>query len=156
MAGLEGEETYFAGAYWGARRESPEACAQRAEAFFASLASIDPSFTRWFRQGKSRKDALLRPIEPTRAALEALVRKGKDRVVEELGFRFSAWNGASDDDDGSAFRVTCGGYSERVSNACVFDLPSRGPNAGRVLTAPILSGLVRSMATSWAPDFAVC
>ncbi|MFB1483352.1 immunity 52 family protein [Corallococcus sp. RDP092CA] len=149
------EETYFAGAYWGARKESPEECARRAESFLTALPIIDPSFSRWFQQGKSRKDALARPIEPTCAELAKIVRKGKDRVVEEIGFRFGAWNGASDDYDGTAFRVTCGGYSERVSNVCLLDLPSRGPNAERVLTAPILSGVVRSMVIAWEPDSAV-
>ncbi len=154
-AACQEEETFFAGAYWGARRESAAACAQRAEALFATVANVDPAFSQWFRQGTSRKDALLRPIAPTREALEKLIRDGRDRVVEELGFRFSGWNGASDDQDGSAFNVTCGGYSERVGNACVFELPSRGPNADRVLAAPILTGLVRCLATAWEPDFAV-
>lgn len=148
------EETYFAGAYWGARKESPEECARRAESFLTSLRTLDPSFARWFQQGKSRKDALTRPIEPTRAELEKIIRKGKDRVVEEIGFRFGAWNGASDDYDGTAFKVTCGGYSERVSNVCVLDLPSRGPNAERVLTAPVLSRVVRGMVMAWEPDSA--
>ncbi|RKH13363.1 hypothetical protein D7X74_21990 [Corallococcus sp. CA047B] len=148
------EETYFAGAYWGARKESSEQCARRAGSLFAVLPSIDPSFTQWFQQGRSRKDALKRPIAPTHAGLEKLILKGKDRVVEDLGFRFGAWNGAPDDSDGSSFNVTCGSYSERVSNTCVFNLPHRGPTADRVLTAHVLAGLVRVLATSWEPDFA--
>ncbi|RYZ39358.1 MAG: hypothetical protein EOO71_20405 [Myxococcaceae bacterium] len=151
---LQREETYFAGAYWGARKESSEQCAQRAGALFSALPSLDPSFSPWFRQGRSRKDALKRPVEPTFAELEELIRKGKDRVVEELGFRFGVWNGAPDDRDGISFNVTCGGYSERVSNVCVFNLPSKGPTADRVLKAPVLSELVRSMAIAWEPDFA--
>ncbi|NVJ26495.1 MULTISPECIES: immunity 52 family protein [Myxococcus] len=153
--GNDEAESYFAGAYWGARKETPEECARRLEAFFSLLGRVDPSFIHWYRQGKSRKDALKHPIEPTLAELEKLLRKGKDRIVEELGFRFSAWNGASDDYDGSAFKVTCGGYSPRVGNACVLDLPSRGPNADRVLTTDVLRRLVRGLALAWAPDFAV-
>ncbi|RKG78859.1 immunity 52 family protein [Corallococcus terminator] len=151
---FQSEETYFAGAYWGARKESSEQCARRAGTLLAALPSVDPSFTQWFQQGRSRKDALKRPIEPTSAELEKLILKGKDRVVEELGFRFGAWNGAPDDSDGSSFNVTCGSFSDRVSNVCVFNLPNRGPTADRVLTAQVLSALVRSMATAWEPDFA--
>jgi len=87
--------------------------------------------------------------------LENLIRRGKDRVVEELGFRFSGWNGASDDDDAIGLDVTCGGYSERVHNFCFVQLPNRGPVAERVLTAPALASLVRSMAVAWEPEFAV-
>ncbi|MFB1482807.1 immunity 52 family protein [Corallococcus sp. RDP092CA] len=147
-------ENYYAGAYWGARKETAEQCAERAEILFGLLSRADPSFARWFRQGRSRKDALSRPIETTRTTLEKLVRQGKDRVVEELGFRFSAWNGASDD-DATGLEVTCGGYSERVHNFCYFQLPKQGPNAERILTASVLSTMLRSMALSWEPAFAV-
>lgn len=148
-------ETYFAGAYWGARKESVAECARRAGEFFSILPEVDASFTHWFQQGKSRKDALKRPIEPSRTSLEEIVRRGKDRVFEDLGFRFSAWNGAADDYDGSSFNVTCGGFTDVVCNSCVLNLPSRGPNAERVLTSRVVSQLVRSMAIAWEPDSAV-
>ncbi|MCP3100254.1 immunity 52 family protein [Myxococcus sp. K15C18031901] len=152
---IEEEESYFAGAYWGARKESSEECAARLEAFFRRIAHLDPAFARWFRQGKSRADALKHPIDATLVDLEKLIRRGKDRVVEELGYRVGAWNGATDDEDGCSLKLTCGGSSPRVSNSCVLELPSRGPNAARVLTEPVLRGLMKSMATAWEPDFAV-
>ncbi|MCE9673100.1 immunity 52 family protein [Myxococcus stipitatus] len=152
---IDEEESYFCGAYWGARKETSEECARRLEAFLGLLAGVDPSFVPWFKQGKSRADALMHPIESTVAGLEKLIRKGRDRVVEELGFRFSAWNGASDDSDGSSLKLTCGGSSPRVSNVCLLELPSRGPNADRVLAAPLLRGVVKSMAAAWEPDFVV-
>ncbi|GEN10255.1 Immunity protein 52 [Myxococcus fulvus] len=153
---IEGEEeAFFCGAYWGARQETAEACATRLEAFFRLLAGVDLSFAQWFRQGKSRAEALKHPIDSTGAELAKLLRKGRDRVVEELGFRFSAWNGASDDNDGSALKLTCGGSSPRVINVCLLDLPVRGPNSERVLAASTLRGLVKSMAVAWEPDFVV-
>ena len=152
---VQRSETYYAGAYWGGRKETPEECARRAEIFMAALAGVDPSFTRWFQQGRSRKDALKRPIEPNRAMLEKLIRRGKDRVVEALGYSVWAWNGEPDNYDDSGFHIECGGYSERVSNVCVFHLPNRGPNAERVLSASVLTGLVRSMALAWEPDSAI-
>lgn len=148
-------ETYYAGAYWGPRKESPEECARRAEVFLAALPHVDPSFSRWFRQARSRKEALTRPIEPHRTALEKLIRRGKDRVVEALGYSIRTWNGECDDYDDSGFQLDCGGYSERVPNGCVFKLPTRGPNAERVLSAPVLTRLVRSLALAWEPDSAL-
>jgi hypothetical protein len=148
-------DSYYAGAYWGPRKETPEECARRAEVFLNTVANVDPSFSRWFQQGRSRKDALKRPIEPNRVTLEKLVRRGKDRQFEDLGYSVWAWNGVCVDYDDSGFNFTCGAYSEAVSNVCVCNLPTRGPNAERVLSVPVLTGLVRSMAIAWEPDFAI-
>jgi hypothetical protein len=148
-------DSYYAGAYWGPRKETPEECARRAEAFLAAIAKIDPAFSQWFEGGRSRKDALKRPIEPSGEALEKRVRQGRDRQFDSLGYSVWAWNGVPDDYDACGFHFYCGGYSERQSNCCVVTLPTRGPNAERVLSVPVLTGLVRSMALAWEPDFAL-
>ncbi|RKH01794.1 hypothetical protein D7X32_19140 [Corallococcus carmarthensis] len=46
-------------------------------------------------------------------------------------------------------------YSEAVSNHCVLSLPSKGPNAGRLLTTSVLTDVVRSMGSSWEADWAL-
>jgi hypothetical protein len=121
----------------------------------ATLSNVDPAFSQWFGKGKSRKQALSRPIEPTRAALEQLIRKEWDDQFEELGSSVWAWNGVCDDYDDTSLSITCGCYSEGISNSCVFNLPTRGPNAERVLSAPVLTGLLRSTAMAWEPDWGV-
>ncbi|QSQ21628.1 immunity 52 family protein [Pyxidicoccus parkwayensis] len=148
-------ETYFAGTYWGPRKEPPEECARRMEVFLAGLRDVDPLFVRWFQPGKSRKDALKRLIEPNRKELTRLVLRGKDRAFEDLGFRISGWNGAGDDDEATGFDVHCGGYTNVVRNTCVFTLPGREPNADRVLTAPVLAGLLRVSAIAWEPNWGI-
>ncbi|WP_434386218.1 immunity 52 family protein [Melittangium boletus] len=148
-------DSYIAGAYWGARKETPEECALRAEKFLKAMINIDPAFARWFQQGKSRKDALKRLIEPSRPALENLIRRGKDRFFDEIGYSVWAWNGALDDYDASGFNFCCGGYGEVRSNRCVLNLPTRGPNAERVLSAPVLAEVIRSMALAWEPETAI-
>ncbi len=154
-------ETYYASAYWGARKESPEECGRRAEAMFNTLRTVAPDFSHWLKLGRSRREALLHPIETDRATLAKMFRRGKDRVFEELGYRISGWNGA-DDYEASSFLLRAGVHSkERIVNACVFELPNagpdnkEGPNAQRVLTATILSGLVRAMAAAWEPEWAI-
>jgi len=148
-------ETYYSGAFWGVRQESPEECGRRAEVFFTQLAPVDPSFSRWLKQGRSRKEAFKHNIETDQHTLTKLFRRGKDKIFDDLGFRISGWNGESADMDASAFYIACGGYSEVVHNQCSFDLPSTGPNAERILTAPVLTGLVRAMAVAWEPDWAI-
>ncbi|HEX8825899.1 MAG TPA: immunity 52 family protein [Archangium sp.] len=152
----DSSETYYAGAYWRLRKETPEECGRRAEAFFRALSPIDPSFSRWFKLGRSRKKALEHRIEMEQPSLEKMFRRGKDRTFEELGFRIDGWNGESDDDDSCGFYIVCGGYAEEVGNLCLFHLPNGGgPNSQRILTAPVLTDLVRTMAMAWDPDDAL-
>ncbi|WNG50252.1 hypothetical protein F0U60_43565 [Archangium minus] len=148
-------ETYYAGAYWHIRKESPEECGRRAESFFKTLVTVDPSFSRWFKLGNSRKQAIQHPVETDQLTLEKMFRRGKDKLFEDLGFRLSGWNGEDSDDDACAFHIKCGGYAKEVGNRCLFQLPNTGPNAQRVLTAPVLTGLVRAMAMAWDPDDAI-
>nr|WP_232536989.1 immunity 52 family protein [Cystobacter fuscus] len=119
------------------------------------MAKVDPSFSRWFQQGRSRKDALSRPIEPTRESLEKLIRRGRDRQFEDLGYSVWAWNGVCVDYEDSGLNFSCGAYSEAVSNVCVCSLPTRGSNAERVLSVPVLTELMRSMVLAWEPGFAL-
>ncbi|NVJ04378.1 immunity 52 family protein [Myxococcus sp. AM001] len=149
------DEAYYLGTYWGARKESASECAVRAEALLSHLPDVDPSFDRWFQQGKSRKSALKKPIETSAAQMERWVNRGKDCVVEELGYRLRGWNGVPDDRDASSFDATCGGCSARVNNYWLFDLPIQGAVASRVLTGPVLSKLLRATAVAWEPDWGV-
>jgi hypothetical protein len=52
-------DSCFAGAYWGPRKESPEACARRAVTFLNELAACDPLLAHWNKipkpRGKGRK-----------------------------------------------------------------------------------------------------
>lgn len=148
-------DSYYAGAYWGPRKETPEECARRAEAFLAAIAKIDPAFSRWFELGRSRKDALKRPIEPSGEALEERVRRGRDRQFEDIGYSVWARNGEPDAYDSCGFNFKCGGHCEGLVNRCVVNLPARGPNAERVLRVPVLAELVRSMVRAWEPESAL-
>ena len=50
----------------------------------------------------------------------------------------------------------CGSDEQNSSaNVCVLSLPSKGENAGRILTAPVLTEVARSLALAWEPDWAV-
>jgi hypothetical protein len=155
-------ETYYAGAYWGPRKESPEECAQRAAAFLNLLAPCDPFLAHWYKPAKSLKDARKYPLMPPDVpTLTELFRRGVNRekggpVIEQLGFTFSFGNGGSKYDRAD-LRISCGKYSEAVSNRCVLSLPTPGygASADRVLTASVLTGAVRSMALAGDPDGAV-
>lgn len=153
-------ETYYVGAYWGPRRESPEDCARRAASFLNLLAACDPLLANWNKipkpRGKGRKIPLM-PPDPrtlTEAFQRGVNREPGGPPIEDLGLTVGAYNDGIGQDFVSV-SMRCGGYAEGVSNACVLSLPSKGENAERILTASVLAEAVRSMALAWEPDWAV-
>ena len=152
-------ETYYAGAYWGPRKESPEACARRTATFLRLLASCDPALAHWYKPTRSRRDARKYPLMPpdvtvlTESFREGVNRESGGPAIENLGFTFWFGNGGGNYDSADV-RISCGVYAEGVSNACVLSLPSAGPDVDRLLSAPVLAGVVRSMALAWEPDWA--
>ncbi|RKH10170.1 hypothetical protein D7V97_14540 [Corallococcus sp. CA053C] len=155
-------ETYYAGAYWGARKEMPEECAERTAFFLKLLAECDPFLAQWYKPARSLKDARKHPLMPPDVAtLSGLFRKGVNREpggppIADLGFTFWFGNGGRDHDSAD-LRILCGCYSEAVSNVCVLKLPTPGVsvNAAPLFTAPVLTNVMRSMALAWEPDWAV-
>jgi hypothetical protein len=153
-------ETYYAGAYWGPRKESPAECARRTQAFLHAIAQCDESFARWYGQGNSREEALASPLRIEVGTLQEVFRQevnrseGDGRIIEELGFRLWSWNGGPDDDD-ALLSAHCGCYSKWVPNNCVLNLPHTGPNAQRVLTGSVVTRVLRGMALAWEPDSGV-
>lgn len=153
-------ETYYAGAYWGPRKESPEDCARRTATFLDLLASCDPALAHWYKPTRSRRDTRKYPLMPPDvAALTELFRGGVNREaggppIEELGFTFWFGNGGGNHDSAD-LRIACGVYAEGASNYCVLTPPVAGPDADRVLSASVLSQVVRSMALAWEPDWAI-
>ncbi|GMU02480.1 hypothetical protein KH5H1_66000 [Corallococcus caeni] len=152
-------DTYFAGAYWGPRKESPEECARRTARLLNFLAECDPFLAHWYKPARSRKDARKHPLmPPDMPTLAEMFRRGVNRenggpVFEDLGFSFWFDNGGASRDC-AALRIHCGGYAEAVSNSCFLSLPSQGANAERIFTPSVLMDVTRSMALAWEPDWA--
>jgi hypothetical protein len=152
-------ERYYFGAYWSPRQESAEACARRAGRFFQNLALVDPLFARWFKPARSRKEALNRPLEMDLAHLEdffqrKVLRDDTGLAMEDMGFNLALWNGGNGDED-VGLTLTCGASWENATNLCLLEPPSSGPHRERVLTVPVLVGVLRSMALVWEPDWGV-
>jgi len=149
-------ETYYAGAYWGPRKESAEECARRTAHFLTLLAPADPCLAQWYKPARRLKDARKHPLMPPDIpTLTELFRRGVNRerggpVFEDLGLSF--WFGTG---EGADLRINCGDYAGSSPNHCVLDLPDRGPNVDRLVTAAVLTHVVRSMALAWEPDWAV-
>lgn len=160
MTDTPAPETYYAGAYWGPRKETPEECAGRTAIFLGLLAECDPFLAQWYKPARSLKDVRKHPLMPPDVAiLTELFRKGVNRerggpAIEELGFTLWFGNGGLKGDSVN-LRITCGDYGGANPNCCVMPLPRKGPNVDRLVSAPMLTRVVRSMALAWDPDWAV-
>jgi hypothetical protein len=152
-------EGYYVGGYWGPRKETALECARRAERFFHMLARCDPTLTQWYRGGRGAPRTLPgHPVALEEKEWEQLFLRGRIRtdvdneVIEELGFMAAVWNAKK---GRTRVEFNCGGYSPGGLNSCLLDPPEEGPVRERLLSAPVLSELLTSMATAWEPDFAM-
>ncbi len=148
---------FLLGAYWDARPDSLENCTENAGRFFAGLAEIDPLLAHWYERGRSRKDALERQVDTSDTQkLQDLLLKGRNRrdvgreVIDELGFKLSLWNGASEEEAEASVSVHCGAYSERVGNNVLIDLPYQSEGLKWVENASSLLALVAEI---WRPKW---
>lgn len=151
-------QRFMLGAYWGARRENLEECAEKANRFFDGLVQIDPLLAHWYERGRSRGDALQRRVDPLDTEkLRFLLLKGRNRrdvdreVIEDLGFRIGLWNGADAEDDRASVDIHCGSYTPLVGNEVVINLPHRSQGHQWVTKASALLALVADV---WRPDWA--
>ncbi|HYO59439.1 immunity 52 family protein [Archangium sp.] len=146
------KEIFYAGVYWPGRKESAEECARRAETLFGLLSRCDPIYACWFEQADSLKKALQLQFEPT---FETFLRFFRSRKYNEgsFGFSFSAWTGHKEDGHGGVVSLGCGSAVVPPPNSCLLDLPHSGPEEQRVLTAAVLTEVLRAMVLAWEPDW---
>ena len=147
-------ESYYAGAYWGRRQESADECARRAETFFRRLSESHPSYARWYEKNNSVKKALQLQFDPTHEAFVRFFGKKKYQCGTD-GFNFSAWTGHVEQDQGGALMFFCGAHAEASSNFVLLYFPVEEPGHERMLTEPVLAGVMRALALAWEPDWGV-
>jgi hypothetical protein len=145
-------DTYYAGCYWVARQEPAEACARRAEDFFRRLSTCEATWNRWHRAGSSFKQA--RGLEnPTdAAAFMKLFAKKENRIAG--GFSLWLWAGEHPAET-TGVNACCGSEIIHVTSVCLLKPPHRGEVSKRVLTASVLSEVMRAMALSWEPEWGI-
>lgn len=148
---------FYAGAYWPARAEDVEACADRLERFMHRLATVDPLLARWYHTGYSEA-SVRRPFDACRPDLVAALLAGRNRrdsdrsVIEELGFSVGLWNGAPDASIG--LRVSCGKSEPRLPNTVILELPKPLSVSATLSEDSTALSLVEAMVEAWEPDWA--
>jgi hypothetical protein len=147
-------ESYWAGAYWGSRRESAEECGRRAETFFRLLSECHPSYYRWYEQASSQKKALQLQFEPTLDSFVRFFGMKKHRILDD-GFSFSAWTGHVEQEQGGVVMLRCGSDAEVAPNRVRLAFPEESLGRECMLTAPVLVSVMRALAVAWEPDWAI-
>ncbi|HLL00234.1 MAG TPA: immunity 52 family protein [Myxococcaceae bacterium] len=145
-------ETYYAGSCWLARSESIEACAHRAERFFHLLGRCDPAWTRWYEPAGSFQEARERRFTTTAENFQKLFARKEHRIGD--GFSFHLWTGDSLEET-SGVDGACGSADLRPPSTCVLRPYDEGLVGERVLTAPIMTEVLRAMALAWDPEWGV-
>ena len=139
-------------AYWKARKESADGCAERTAKFLDDVREVDRLFSIWYLKSTSRKKATQQPLIIDREILTRLIAAGVNRrddnkaPIPDLGFNFGAWAGRADG-VAAGFHVTCGSYNKYVENVCVIDV-TEGHSLGSDHVERIVSAAVRA----WDPD----
>jgi hypothetical protein len=147
------------GAYWSARREPLNICAEKLFNFMDVLSNCHEVFAQWYHRGRSRRDALENKIDTQNMQeLLALLSAGQNRrdsdkgIIEDLGFGLGMWNGA-EADMAASLDVRCGLFSKvaGLTNSLVLNFPRE---LGRLHDYEPTRKLLAAAATSWEPDWA--
>lgn len=157
-AALMIRERSILGAYWGPRPASLEACAEKVARTLDRLGEASVILRTWYRQGRTKSEALAARVEPDASHLRTLLEQGRnvtdvgDRVIKELGYSLSAWNGR--DEPYATFSTQCGGWSHWVSNSFVVDLPSPSGIGTELYEPRVARTLIHTLIEVWEPDWA--
>jgi hypothetical protein len=152
-------EPFYLGAYWGARRETVEECAERLADCLESMKRCSSLMGAW----ATKPGRGVHPVTVCGAddvgALRDLLRAGTNQrdadgsAIAELGFSLALWNGNREMPIGLS--VTCGAWTTApgVMNSFVIDLPT--PAAGAELyDIETALALMRATVAAWQPDWA--
>jgi hypothetical protein len=148
---------YFAGVYWGVRRESSQECAERICNFLRSIGEIHALSSRWFTTGRSRKEALREDVCADISLVQDILERGRNldlprSLQESLGFTLSLWNGAPSDDRAVSILFRCGAFGNKVGNSVVLSFPADCPG---LLSFESARTLITILVRNFSPDWGV-
>lgn len=147
-------EAYWMGVYWGSRQETAEVCAGRAATFFRLLSECHPDYARWYEQASSPQRALRLSFEPTPERFMRFFELEKYQILDD-GFSFSAWTGHEQQERGGMVMFHCGSDAEVAPNSVRLHFPKEALGSERMLTASLLSRVMKAMVMAWEPEWAI-
>ena len=114
---------------------------------------MEPTWNRWHETGSSFEKARKRQVQVDASAFVKLFTKKENRIGQD---EFTYWLWAGDHPkETTSVNGSCGSGDPWSSPGCVFKPPSRGAPSERVLTAHVMTEVLRAMALAWAPEWGV-
>lgn len=150
----------FVGAYWGARAESVEQCADRVARFLPVLAAIDPLLSGWRDRANTQAAAREKPIVTTNhedlveRLLRGVIRDDRNKVIESSGYSVNWWNGRTGSDGGGTLNMTLGRTSVHSSNVVVLNPPGAWA-APQLFTEATAKSIIEAVIAIFEPERAV-
>ena len=86
-------ETYYLGAYWGARVESPERISQSISSTMQQFVRCHKLLPPWHERADSIEEAAELVVEPVPETIAPLLTALEPSDPTSLGYSFSLWNG---------------------------------------------------------------
>jgi len=145
------------GAYWGARAEPVEHCAERFASCLEELGTAHHLLSSWWRKGQSKNAASRHPVSAERSVLRDLLLAGRNRgdfsgeVLEDLGYSAGLWNKQR---VSVGLSIHCGSYNERVGNALVLKLPVLDAESAVLYDPTVGRRIMHAVIESWSPEWA--
>jgi Immunity protein 52 len=151
-------DRFYAAAYWSARAEPVEECADRLARFLAALGAAHPLLGTWFEKANTRSASLKREIRPAPGPLRELFIEGRalndaGRVMDNLGFSAGIWNGNAIS-VGLTARCGISLQSHAFGNAVVLNLPSAEGDALGIYSPTTARQVMLALAECWQPTWA--
>lgn len=113
---------------WGARVESVDQAADRVAELVSALAALDPALSNWRDLGRSKREAIGKPMVTTNHAdLVQRLLDGRHRtdigrqIMEDMGYSVYWWNGAEDNQAAANLNIHIA--ASALGNHVVLNLP---------------------------------
>jgi hypothetical protein len=146
------------GAYWIARQENADSCAERLFRCLNGLRAVSPIFASWL----AIRDRTREQLEATPEALRDLLLAGRNRtdfaphdVIEKLGYSADFVTSPSPQEQ-LGFRVVCGMYASdsALINHCLLRFAAKGDLSDDAISLEVKVRALAVLIESWDPDWA--
>lgn len=147
------DEILYLSLYWGPRYEDLESSVQKILTSLQFLTNHHSIFSKWYKLGQTRKEALNKPIELKFDTLYKILLK-RNNTMQGLGYRISLWNGL-DSDQSVGLTINCGSTIQSLPNSLILSFPKLGTKRNELLLVNKSLNLMDSLVSIFKPKWGV-
>ncbi len=111
---------------WGSRREDIKDLTKNILESLNYLDEVQPEiFSKWYKLGNSREDALSEPVELNSSSIKTYLESNFDEKYPKLGILISQWNGAQNFENQASILARLNCTSNRIKNNFILNFPAQ-------------------------------